>query len=80
MTDERLRVSVWVRNGQTLHSFVAGPGSGFLVSLALVRFAVARVGSLPEKLRVEHQLVSHRFCYRYTSLFRQSKTEHARPG
>jgi len=31
VTDERLRVNVWVRNGQTLHSFAAGPGGGFLV-------------------------------------------------
>lgn len=31
VTDERLRVSVWVRNGQTLHSFAAGPGGDFLV-------------------------------------------------
>ena len=60
VTDERLRVSVWVGNEQILHSFAAGLGGEADAGLALVRFAV---GSLPEKLRVEHR----RFCSSVTA-------------
>lgn len=66
VTDERLRVNVWVRNGQTLHSFAAGPGGGFLVRQRLGSRKVRRgfftgetAGRTPAVL-----LVSHRFCRR----------------